>query len=405
MNFYPALGGAYCNQAGTYYAQVAASVIVSGVETMEPGYYYAQAYTLSYAQACICGNGACQSSYGENCAICPGDCLPAGQCCWGTTSTPSGTISGTNLCNSGTTYTCGSGTTNCQLRDSYYCDIYSQRPLPNPPGPYWTTNSIFTTNTGNILCNAGIEINCTAGNMCQQAGTTGYYCDTNNTWINQSNFVRGSIICNNGTKYVSNATIKVKTVNNTINLDQVKVDIVDDNNKLILLDTNMTNSNGLTGFNMSNKSGYPYRLVSIIASRSDFMISIVERFKVYYNQENNITIKMTSENDCLSDCTRMNDQNHLCAPECDGLNGCAFSIESKPVCTNPKQVRGARKIIDDNSVNQTVVYCCGGSTIIEKKNTNTSINCNGKEMVKMTKIVIINGEPVKMNVIACSSGR
>ncbi len=428
-----ASGGACCNVAGQYYTYLQSTNAAGTIDST----IYASAYYLTAAQACICGNGACQA--GENCPNCPGDC-PG--------------FNTNNYCTGGKAYGCGylpvtspAGNgiqvNNCGQAGAtgQYCDTYAQRSAPNT---YWTASSIFTTNTGAILCAAGTSTTCSAANTCaassgyycspsntwvvtnpiisasiacqsgtkyicsaantcQQAGTSGYYCDTDTNWIAQSRFVRGSTICYDGIKYISNATITVKATNGSANLDQVKIDVVDDAIKTVLLGTNTTDGTGIAGFNMSEKSNYPYRLVSIIASRSDLGLSITERFPVYYNKDNNITIRMRTANECLPDCTRADDDYHLCDPGCDGINGCSYyNTQAKNACTLPRQAKGARRVIEDTQINQTAVYCCGGVPVVEKKNTNISVNCAGGEAIKMTKIVIVDGEPVKMNVIACS---
>lgn len=163
-----------------------------------------------------------------------------------------------------------------------------------------------------------------------------------------------------------------------------------------------TDANGFYSINLTKYVANPSTYLDSIIQYAGYMPNVKEDNKVLFDETTKIDFTIVEGKGCQPDCTMESDYWHKCNPECDGINGCSFNSESKLACTIPRQVKGARKVIKDEGMNQTVIYCCSSSPVVEDKNA-TSINCLGKDIVKMSKIVIIDGEPVKMNVVACSN--
>ena len=96
---------------------------------------------------------------------------------------------------------------------------------------------------------------------------------------------------------------------------------------------------------------------------------------------------------CENDCTFFDD--NIVHASCDGLNGCTFydSI-SKAACDNsqPGWVR------DYNSTHY--VTCASGSPQ-PKIEIEASVGCESGTLVKVTRIVVYNGKPVKLVVAVC----
>ncbi len=377
-----------CDTAGTYYGRIYWNAGAS-----LDSHIFVRLFSIAAGDTCVCGNGNCQSAYGETCPSCPGDC-PG--------------FNTNNYCNGGWAYGCGyTPVTNpagkgvlvnmCQQAGSsgYYCDTAAG----SSPQPYWSSTDTFIR--GATLCTGGSAYTCNSGNMCQQAGS--YYCAPNGSWSTSNPIINGSIICYNGQRLIANSTLRVSARNISGGLmDNVNVSVLDDKNKALVLGSRLTNSTGAAWFNLSMTPGYPFREITIMAKKSGFSPYVLERFPIYWNLSHNTTISMQMPRECLSDCTRTDDPYSLCDATCDGVNGCSFfSGATKNICTLPQQAKGTRKVISSDGENDTAVYCCKNATVIEKKSNLATIECPKENIVKLTKIVIIDGEPVKMNVVAC----
>ena len=96
---------------------------------------------------------------------------------------------------------------------------------------------------------------------------------------------------------------------------------------------------------------------------------------------------------CESDCTFAND--NIVHASCDGINGCSFcDSTSKAVCDNsqPGWVR------DYDAANY--VECPSGCPALRTE-TQATVTCSSGTLVKMTRIVVYNGKPVKLVVAMC----
>ena len=114
--------------------------------------------------------------------------------------------------------------------------------------------------------------------------------------------------------------------------------------------------------------------------------------EICFSQSPGIWIEF-GENICESDCTHFDD--NIVHASCDGLNGCRFyDAISKAACDNsqPGWIR------DYNSTHYVV--CASGSPQ-PKIEIEASVSCESGTLVKVTRIVVYNGKPVKLVVAAC----
>lgn len=96
---------------------------------------------------------------------------------------------------------------------------------------------------------------------------------------------------------------------------------------------------------------------------------------------------------CEADCTYANDD--IVHASCDGKNGCAFyDSTAKAACDN-SQPGWARDYDASN-----YVTCASGSPQ-PTVTIQASVSCSSGTLVKVTRIVVYNGEPVKLVVATC----
>lgn len=110
---------------------------------------------------------------------------------------------------------------------------------------------------------------------------------------------------------------------------------------------------------------------------------------VNFNETNALALGTSCENDC----TFVAD--NLIHASCDDSNGCSFfDATAKSVCDNaqPGWLR-------DYDANNYVV--CASGPLQPKTQTQASVSCASGTLVKVTRIVLYNGKPVKLVVATC----
>lgn len=136
---------------------------------------------------------------------------------------------------------------------------------------------------------------------------------------------------------------------------------------------------------------------SLIASHPDYAPQTKTSIVVNPQQQTTINFEGSSAlvlgTSCEQDCTFASD--NIVHSSCDGKNGCYFydSI-AKTICDNsqPGWVR------DYDSAHY--VTCASGSPQ-PKIEIQASVSCASGTLVKMTRIVMYNGKPVKLVVATC----
>jgi len=96
---------------------------------------------------------------------------------------------------------------------------------------------------------------------------------------------------------------------------------------------------------------------------------------------------------CESDCTYASD--NLVHASCDGKNGCGFYNEITKAACDLSQPGWVREYDSSN-----YVVCPSGSPQL-KVEIQASLSCASGTIIKVTRIVVYNGKPVKLVVAAC----
>jgi len=153
-----------------------------------------------------------------------------------------------------------------------------------------------------------------------------------------------------------------------------------------------TNSQGSYAISTINCGTY-----NLIASHPDYAPQTKSNVLVNPQQQTIVNFDGSSSlalgTSCEQDCTFVAD--NIIHASCDGKNGCAFyDAISKAACDNaqPGWVR------DYDSSHYVV--CASGSPQ-PKVEIVASVSCSSGTLVKITRIVLYNGEPVKLVVATC----
>ncbi len=131
---------------------------------------------------------------------------------------------------------------------------------------------------------------------------------------------------------------------------------------------------------------------NLVASHPDYASSS-QSISIAPNQQLSRDFSLLLGSSCEQDCTYVSD--NIVHASCDGKNGCAFydSI-AKAACDNsqPGWVR---------DYNATHYITCALGTPQPKIELQASISCSSGTLVKVTRIVVYNGKPVKLVVATC----
>lgn len=145
--------------------------------------------------------------------------------------------------------------------------------------------------------------------------------------------------------------------------------------------------------------GKDYTMMATAFSYSPSTIPL----SVDYSEEKvlNFTLSKSSST-CEPDCTRGSANGNVCDRTCEGYNGCSFTLEDiKDVCDpGMGEMDGYQKgmVVPLNSGYN--VRCCTGPLLIKPTGTlPNTLDVNSKNVVTISKVVILNGKPVTMRMI------
>ena len=177
------------------------------------------------------------------------------------------------------------------------------------------------------------------------------------------------------------------TVKNKENLQPISLADVSARQDLATIKTATTNQNGIYSMDLSCGD------YSAVASHPDYApqtragIFVPPRGQAFAN------ISMVLGTSCEQDCTYASD--NIVHASCDGKNGCKFydSI-SKAACdlSQPGWIR---------NYNSTHYIVCASGSPQPKIEIQASLSCSSGTLVKITRIVLYNGKPVKLVVATC----
>ena len=136
---------------------------------------------------------------------------------------------------------------------------------------------------------------------------------------------------------------------------------------------------------------------NVVASAEQYVSKSVPSVQV--PPQTDVIVQFTGSNalaqgtQCEADCTYAGD--NTLHQECNNVNGCSFYSPQAAVVCNLAQ-EGWERIYSET---QTIT--CPSGPPQEKLTTQASVSCSEENLVKLTKIVIYKGEPVKMVVTVC----
>ncbi|MBI4452055.1 carboxypeptidase regulatory-like domain-containing protein, partial [Candidatus Woesearchaeota archaeon] len=132
---------------------------------------------------------------------------------------------------------------------------------------------------------------------------------------------------------------------------------------------------------------------NLIAAHSDYAPQTKSDISLGGGQQLTVDFNMVLGTSCEDDCTFAAD--NIVHASCDGRSGCNFYDDiAKQVCdlSQPGWVR-------DYNTNNYIV--CAEGTPQPKANIQASVTCSSGTLVKMTRIVVYKGKPVKLVVATC----
>lgn len=124
-------------------------------------------------------------------------------------------------------------------------------------------------------------------------------------------------------------------------------------------------------------------------TKANIMIFPQQQAATNFSGSNSLVLGST----CEQDCTTAAD--NIVHASCDGINSCTFyNSIAKLACDNsqPGWVR---------DYNVTHYITCASGTPQPKIEIEASVNCASGTLVKVTRIVVYNGKPVKLVIAAC----
>ena len=176
----------------------------------------------------------------------------------------------------------------------------------------------------------------------------------------------------------------------TAQATQQPINLADITAKLVSTNFKSTTTNQLGTYSLSINCGNTYNLV---ASHPDYAPQTKANINIQPRQQVTADFSLTLGTSCEPDCTFASD--NIIHASCDGKNGCTFYDDiAKSACdfAQPGWVR------DYNETHY--VICAPGSPQL-KIEIEASVTCSSGTLVKVTRIVVYNGKPVKLVVAAC----
>ncbi|MBI2647480.1 carboxypeptidase regulatory-like domain-containing protein [Candidatus Woesearchaeota archaeon] len=140
---------------------------------------------------------------------------------------------------------------------------------------------------------------------------------------------------------------------------------------------------------------------TLTASHPDYLPQTKNNIVVNHQQTTTVDFELIRGSSCEADCTFAND--NIVHASCDGKNGCTFcNIEgeeeihekAKQICDNSQP--GWVRDYDENNY----IICPEGCPQTNVK-ISASVSCSSGTLVKVTRIVLYKGKPVRLNVATC----
>ena len=131
---------------------------------------------------------------------------------------------------------------------------------------------------------------------------------------------------------------------------------------------------------------------TLTASHSQY-VPQTKNIEILPNQQSTVDFQLVLGTSCEQDCTFAADD--IVHASCEGKNGCTFyDAIAKAACDN-SQPGWARDYDADN-----YVICASGAPQ-PKVEIRADVTCAKGTLVKITRIVLYNGKPVKLVVATC----
>jgi 5-hydroxyisourate hydrolase-like protein (transthyretin family) len=169
--------------------------------------------------------------------------------------------------------------------------------------------------------------------------------------------------------------------------------------------TTLTNSSGHYHFLLKNinfeegenlyNGDYQLRFTKLgYAPHINYSVELECEENLVSNVQYNATL-FFAQTLCQNDCTMVG--SNICDRRCDGFNSCEFKNQSvRNICDptdNPNDGALKGHIIDN------VLCCTGDSSISSSNQVDMKVPSNIDNVVKTTRIVFLNGQPVKLNIV------
>jgi len=131
---------------------------------------------------------------------------------------------------------------------------------------------------------------------------------------------------------------------------------------------------------------------NIVASSSNYAPQIKFAFVPPFTAKS-ANFSLSIGTSCESDCTFSSD--NIVHASCDGKNGCAFYDSISKAACDDSQTGWVR------DYNETHYVTCAPGSPQKKVEVQASLSCSSGTLVKVTRIVVYNGKPVKLVVATC----
>ena len=133
---------------------------------------------------------------------------------------------------------------------------------------------------------------------------------------------------------------------------------------------------------------------NVVASHPNYVTRIKSNVIVPAKQNVVADFTLVLGTSCEQDCTFAADNTVHAA--CDGINGCTFFDDRSKAACDLSQPGWAR------DYNETHYVICAPGSPQPKIVTQASLSCSSGTIVKITRIVVYNGKPVRLVVATCA---
>jgi hypothetical protein len=166
-------------------------------------------------------------------------------------------------------------------------------------------------------------------------------------------------------------------------------------------------------------ASYYYAIVPPVEDYSlvPFVLEVGPKTRVNYSSESNWgTIRLTDSVKCTPDC--INIEYGVCSADCEGVNGCRFNDRENPETFELIPGEKIKTACDGYSKGVSVgimgtnsnVICCGSefdnkleesSAKTKSEEVETTVECEGGNVILLRKLINYRGRPVNMVVAVC----